>query len=229
MYGARDAAQSWELGYIKMLVEPGFAQGSCSACVFYHSEKNMRAVARGDDFTVFGSRAELDWFREVIQRRMEVKFKSRLQRRRPGTVRILNRIVTAANGGLEYEADQMHAEMLMKDVGLDEESRGVNAPVSNGEGGQFVKGGKSESKFRALVATGNYEGPDKMEIPVAAKEFSRFTPKPEDQGWTATKRLVTYFKDHRRVVLEYKHQELPKKVVVRPDSDFERCGRTRKS
>ncbi len=50
---------------------------------------------------------------------MEVKFESRLQSRKPGAVRILDRIVTVANGGLEYEADQRLAEILMKDMGVD--------------------------------------------------------------------------------------------------------------
>ncbi len=49
---------------------------------------------------------------------MEVKFKGRLERRRPGAVRILNRIVTVESGGLEHEADQRHAEILMEDVGI---------------------------------------------------------------------------------------------------------------
>ncbi len=33
--------------------------------MFYHSEKGIRAEVRGDDFTVLGSRVELDWVREV--------------------------------------------------------------------------------------------------------------------------------------------------------------------
>ncbi len=52
-----------------------------------------------------GAKVDLDCFRGVIQRRMEVRLKSRLQRGKPGAVRILNRVVTVANGGLEYEAD----------------------------------------------------------------------------------------------------------------------------
>ncbi len=66
---------------------------------------------------------------------MEVKFKSRLQRRRPGAVRIVNRIVTVASGGLEYEANQRHADTFMGDMGIDEWSRRVSTPGSNGEGG----------------------------------------------------------------------------------------------
>jgi hypothetical protein len=48
---------------------------------------------------------------------VEVKFNSRLQRRRPGAVRILNRIATVASDGLEYEAGQRQAGIFMKDMG----------------------------------------------------------------------------------------------------------------
>ncbi len=74
MCGTRGAAQNWELQYTEMMVKAGSTQGSYSARVFYHKEKCTRAVVHGDDFTVLG-------------------FKSRLQRRKPGAVRILNRIV----------------------------------------------------------------------------------------------------------------------------------------
>ena len=128
MYGTRDAAQNWELEYTEMMVEAGFKQGLYSACVFYHAEKKVRVVVHGDDFTVLGPGKSLDWFRGVIQKRMEVKFKSRLERGRPGAVWILNRIVTVTENGLEYEADQRHAEILMKDMGVDENCKGVVTP-----------------------------------------------------------------------------------------------------
>ncbi len=38
-------------------------------------------------------------------------------------MRILNRIVTVIENGLEVEADQRHAEILMKDMGIDDGSR----------------------------------------------------------------------------------------------------------
>ena len=62
----------------------------------------------------------------------------------------------------------------------------------------------------------------------AAKEISRFASKPEDQDWTAAKHLARYLKDHTRVVLKYKYEELSKKVIW-SDTDFAGCGRTRKS
>ena len=52
----------------------------------------------------------------------------------------------------------------------------------------------------------------------AAKEISRFTFKPEALDWRAAKRLASYLKDHQTVVLEYKHQKMPSKVVVWSDT-----------
>ena len=56
----------------------------------------------------------------------------------------MNRIVTVANGGLEYEADQRHAEILMKSTGIDEGSTGVATPGSNSEWGQDVTGEREQ-------------------------------------------------------------------------------------
>jgi hypothetical protein len=83
MYGTRDAAQNWEAQYTEMLTEAGFKQGLYSACVFYHEGRNVRVVVHGDDFTVLGTVKGLDWFRQMIQDKMEVKFKGRLERGKP--------------------------------------------------------------------------------------------------------------------------------------------------
>ncbi len=68
-----------------------------------------------------------------------------------------------------------------------------------------------------------------MDMQYAAKEISRFTSKPEEQDWSAAKRLARYLKDHQRVALEYKRQLLPNKVVAWSDADFAGSGRTRRS
>ncbi len=53
-------------------------------------------------------------------------------------MRILNRLATLTDQGLEYEADHMHADILMKDICIVESNKGVVTPglVSTGEGGQ---------------------------------------------------------------------------------------------
>ncbi len=98
--------------------------------MFYREQKNVRVVVHGDDFAIPEAIKSLDWFRGVVQQRMEVKFKSRLGRNKLRSATILNRIVTVTDQGLEYEADQRNAELLMKDVCFDESSKGVATPGS---------------------------------------------------------------------------------------------------
>ncbi len=44
--------------------------------------------------------------------------------------------------------------------------------------------------FRVAAARGNYLGQDSMDVQFAAKEVSRFMPKPEAQDWSSAKRLA---------------------------------------
>ncbi len=82
----------------------------------YHEERSIRAVVRGDDFTVLGGSEDLDLFRKVIEKKMEVKYTERLSRDREGAVRVLNRVVSSTKEGIEYEAGQRHAEAIVRDV-----------------------------------------------------------------------------------------------------------------
>lgn len=114
MYGTRDAAQNWEYAYIEFMEGIGFVRGRATPCAFWHEGRDVRVVVHGDDFTVLGDEEQLDWFRTKIAERFEVKFRARLGpgERDDKTVRILNRIVTWTEEGIEYEADQRHAEII---------------------------------------------------------------------------------------------------------------------
>ena len=46
--------------------------------MFWHEERQLRAVIHGDDFTLLGNEIELDWFRDNIQAKFEVKIRGRL-------------------------------------------------------------------------------------------------------------------------------------------------------
>ena len=120
MYGTRDAAQNWEHAYINFLKRAGFVNGVASPCVFHHEERDVRIVVHGDDFTVLGPETQLNWFREEIKRRFEVKFRGRLgpEDKDEKAIRILNRVVTWTTEGIEYEADQRHAEIIIEHLGL---------------------------------------------------------------------------------------------------------------
>ena len=95
MYGTRDAANNLEAAYTEFLTELGFTKGLGSPCMFHHEGRNTSIVVHGDDFTVLGSAADLDWFRDKISEKFEVKFKARLgpENSDDELVRVLNRVV----------------------------------------------------------------------------------------------------------------------------------------
>ena len=43
-------------------------------------------------------------------------------------MRVLNRMIQWAEEGLEYAADQRHAELIIQEMGLKEGNNSVNAP-----------------------------------------------------------------------------------------------------
>ena len=78
--------------------------------MFYQEAKDLRAVIHGDDFTLSGGDDDLDWFREKIKNKMDVKFRARLGAgsKDDKSVRILNRVLSVEGEGIMYEADQRH-------------------------------------------------------------------------------------------------------------------------
>ncbi len=68
--------------------------------------------------------------------------------------------------GLEYEVGQTPAEVVMKDLDISEDSKGVVAPgtsTGEGEGGRAREGReRRESICRAVAVSGNYLDQDKV-------------------------------------------------------------------
>ena len=61
----------------------------------------------GDDFIILGFEDSLNWLREAIQERYEIKFRGRLgpETSDDKSIRILNRVVWWDEAGVHYEAD----------------------------------------------------------------------------------------------------------------------------
>ena len=79
--------------------------------MFKHKDRDLRVLVHGDDFTVLGWESDLDWFRDKIASRFDVKFRGRMGKGEDTqSIRILNRIVTWYPDRVEYEADQRHAK-----------------------------------------------------------------------------------------------------------------------
>ena len=66
--------------YIGFMKKVGFSCGKSSPCVFWNCNTDVRAVIHGDDFTVSGTREELDKFTEEMRKHFEINVKARIGR-----------------------------------------------------------------------------------------------------------------------------------------------------
>ena len=132
MYGTRPAAKGWHTEFSEFLMyDLGFERGNASQCVFEHKERGITTAVYGDDFTSTGTKDQLDWFKQSLETKYELKELARLG---PGLrddkeAKILNRVIRWTDAGLQYEADPRQLEKMLRDLGLDD---GVK-PVSRSE------------------------------------------------------------------------------------------------
>ena len=85
-------------------------------------------------------------------------------------VRVLNRVISWKNGGIHYEADPRHAEIIIRDLGL-QNCSGVVTPCERedmGKTGSSLKA-KDATMYRALVARANFLAQDRSDIAFAVK------------------------------------------------------------
>ena len=245
MYGTRDAAQNWERAYGDFMAEAGFEIGKASPCIFIHRDRGLRVVVHGDDFTILGDEQQLNWFRQRIKTRFEVKCRGRIggDEGDDKSIRILNRIVTWTEAGIEYEVDQRHAEIIMKQCGLSWEDRSVATPSvprdssrkedasrkEQGEEGEDELEAKEATLYRGITARANYIAQDRMDIRYAVKEMSRHMAKPRRKDIAKIKRLARYLIGCPRMVQLFRRQKASKKIDVYTDSNWAGCLETRKS
>ena len=141
--------------------------------------------------------------------------------------------------GLEYEADQRHAEIIVKEMGL-ETSSGVNTPGTRSPADARVHCGPGKqtdpkelsaemsTKYRQLGARANYLATDRGDISFAAKEICRDMSAPTEASWAKLKRLARYLRGSPRLVEKFGEQEASH-LRIYADSDWAGCIATRKS
>ena len=232
MYGTRDAAQNWECSYVLAIINMGFKRGDAIPCLFYHPERNLRVAIHGDDFTILGNDKELDWFRKEIMNKFEVKVRGRIgpNDNDEKQIRLLNRVFEWKEEGIYVEADQRHAELIVKDLNFKENTKSVVTP------GEKLKEINEEeldaarsTMYRACVARGNYMTQDRSDVQYAVKELCRSMSNPKEEDWEKLKRLGRYLVDKSRVRMLYEYQSKIDNIEIYTDTDYAGCLKTRKS
>jgi len=166
LYGTRDAAQNWCITYTQFLLELGFTRGTASPCNFRHNALELDLTVHGDDFLVVGGKKSISW----LTSRMTNKFEAKVNVIGPDAdeekeVRILNRIIRWTSTGLTYEADQRHAELVVKELGLDNAKAIGTLHVSNtDEGAPGLLDSATSRHYRSIVARVNFLAQDRCDI-----------------------------------------------------------------
>ena len=201
----------------------------------------MKCVVHGDDFTVLGAESDLKWFAREFAKHFEIKIRDILG---PDTgdareMRILNRIVRWTADGLEYEADQRHAEIIVKEMVLETAAK-VNTPGTRSSAEVRVRSNPDQqpesrqlsaemsTQYRQLGARANYLATDRGDITFASKEICRDMSAPTEASWAKLKRLARYLMGSPRLIEKFYEQET-NHMRVYADSDWAGCIATRKS
>ena len=210
----------------------GFVRGDASACVFHHPQCEATTSAHGDDFTTCGSKLQLDWFKQQLEKKYEPTEQCRLG---PGANdhkgrKILNRIIRWTDRGIEYEANPRQTETVVDELTL-VGAKTVGTPGVKASAGATASDEDLElhqhTAFRGVAARCNYLAADRPDIQFSAKETCRWMAKPSKQGLAALKRFGRYLEGHQRLVLHY--PQYAEVVDVYSDTDWAGCLRTRRS
>ena len=107
--------------------------------------------------------------------------------------------------GIQYEADQRHAEIIVEAAGLSD-AKSVSTPGVKSDPSEYSESTISDepTKFRAIAARANYLAQDRVDIQFAAKEISRKMANPEVADWVQMMRLGRYLKGEPRVVQTFR-------------------------
>jgi hypothetical protein len=236
LYGMREAAQAWEEDYATKLKSIGFVRGVFAPTTFFCKELQVRAVVHGDDFVFLGPGPALQQVKCHMQKWYELKVRAMLgpEPSDDKQATILGRILRWGSTALTYEADPKHAELLIKGLGLEVDSAGVQMPCSvehyalDGMESEALSREES-SMYRQLAARANYLAQDRPDLQFAVKELCREMSSPTARSWKRLKRVARYLLQYPVLSYEFERQCGQPVVDVFVDSDHAGCRESRKS
>ena len=240
-YGMRDAGQAFEFAVRDDFKKNDFKQGMYSPCVFRHTDRFLFYFVHGDDYVGLGSRKDVDWYLSRVSQRFIIKERGVLGPGGVNEMRILNRVITYRPAGdgqpemVTYEADQRHADLLVRAYGLGDSSNAKVVPWDkpsyqnkhplNGP----VLGKDRLKEFRSACMRCLFLALDRPDIQFAAKEVSRAMSAPTVNADETLKGIARYLLGRPRMVWKYPRQAWQGAIYGMTDSNWAACPTTRKS
>ena len=189
----------------------------------------------GDDFTALGNGNLLTGIGVRSHPNVRQKVKGRMG---PGkedlkSMRALNRVIHWTASGIEYDVGQRHVEIIVRELGLESDSKSVETPGIVARWSELEAAEELDATmrtwYRGIVARGNYFAQDRCDIQYAVKELPRGMASPNSADLNALKRLTRYLMGRTRYIIRYERQRRTGIVEVQVKTDHAGCLRTRKS
>ena len=231
MYGTRDAPAIWQKEVRRTMGALQFRCSKYNSCVHAHIERDILVNVHVDDFLCLASRTNLEWFYQQLSKEYLLK-RDVLG---PGEdevreIEFLGRQLRWCAGGLEYEADRKHVQVLLREWDMTNCSGVVSPGVKETPGvPEPVLPDSAVSGFRRAVARLNYLSQDRPDISFATKELARVMSCPQPCHVVALKRVLRFLRAHPRGHQVYRWQAPQTELVAYVDSDWAGCLRTRRS
>ena len=195
--------------------------------MFQHPSKKIRCLVHGDDFVCVGRPEDLKCLKAKLSARFEIKTTTVGANAHDGEVRearILNRVIRITPEGWEYEADQRHADPIIRETGASCKGtlshQGGDKKTLEEEGVSKELVGAEATRFRAVAARANYLSADRPDIQYSVNEVCRRMAKPVEGDWQKLTRLGRYLKGAPRCVIQYPWQEACGPPIGYSDSDW---------
>ena len=194
----------------------------------------MLVTVHGDDFTATGPAHGLEHFANILEAKYEIKKDMLGPKTAQGEisgcacsqeVRVLNRVLRWEATGIDYEPDQRHAEVIVRELGL-ENAKSLTSPWSAEElkegddADTEPLAGEEATRYRAVTARLNYLALDRPDIQYATKEVSKKMSNPRKTDWRGLKRIGRYLLGALRLVQHFTWQSPQYCINTYTDSDW---------
>ena len=205
----------------------------------------MMGLVHGDDFLLVGSEEELRWFDEVLNAKYTARWEALLGKdgNEAQEMFFLNRLVRyypdGAEGGerLEIEADARHVDLLVKDFGFDDRTKGCDTPEDKPTQVDFLEterqpclDAKQSSQFRFMVMRMAYLSADRPDLCHSVRTLAGAMKGPKMNDWLRLKKVVRYLLKYPYLKRIFYKQTLENAgVIAYSDSDWAGDLKTRRS
>ena len=182
-----------------------------------------------------GTKINVSWLHDELAKRWMVEIRGILgPRQMPGTIqeiRHLNRLITWDEGGITWEPDPRHIQLLCKHVGVTGQ---VTTPLVKEKVEVLdlvdeVLDSELTTAYRSNTMRMAYLAQERTDLQRATRELAKGMQAPTKRHYEMLKRAVRYLLYVPRLRLRWRRNRVLSSINVYNDTDHAGCIRTRKS